>query len=76
MASSPSKLQGYLVKELKAEFPITNDQTLNKWAAAISRAMHTYITTDVEVKIGQQVTGTDSVGGPVTAKTVTPGDLF
>ena len=76
MASVPSKLQGYLVKELKVEFPITDDQTLNKWASAISRAMHTYITTDVEVKIGQQVTGVDSVSGPTVGQTVTPGDLF
>jgi hypothetical protein len=76
MASVPSKLQGYLVKELKVEFPITDDRTLTKWASAISRAMHTYITTDVEVKIGQQVEGVDSLAGKVIAKTVTPGDLF
>ena len=75
MASVPSKLQGYLVKELRTEFPITDEQTLSKWAAAISRAIHTYITTDVEVVPGQQVLG-QSPSGPVTGQTVTPGDLF
>lgn len=76
MASVPSKLQGYLVAELRKEFGITNDDTLNKWAAAISRAIDTYITTDVEVKVGQQIEGIDSQGGKVTGQTITPGDLF
>ena len=73
MASVPSKLQGYLVKELKAEFPITDDRTLTKWAAAISRAMHTYITTDVETKAGQQVQVSLADG---KGQTIAPGDLF
>ena len=76
MASVPDKLAGYLVKEISSEFGITNTETLEKWAAAVSRAIHTYITTDVEVKIGQQVIGKDSLNGPVVGQTVTPGDLF
>lgn len=76
MASDPSKLQGYLVKEISAEFGIKDTNTLNRWAKAVSLAIHTYITTDVEVKIGQQVEGKDSVNGPVIGKTITPGDLF
>lgn len=73
MASVPSRLQGYLVTELRAEFPITDEQTLNKWAAAISRAMHTYITTDVEVKVGIPVQVSPATG---TGATIGPGDLF
>lgn len=73
MASVPSKLQGYLVAELRAEFPITDEQTLNKWAAAISRAMHTYITTDVEVEPGIAVQVSPGSG---TGATIGPGDLF
>jgi hypothetical protein len=76
MASVPNKLQSYLVKEISEEFNIKNTDTLNRWAAAVSRAIHTYITTDVEVKIGQQVEGTDSFNGTTIGKTVTPGDLF
>ena len=76
MASTPSKLQGYLVAEISKEFGITNKETLNRWAGAVAKALHTYITTDVEVKIGQQVEGTDSLSGKVVGKTVTPGDLF
>ena len=69
MASQPSKLQGYLVAELRKEFPITDDQTFTKWATAISKAVHTYIVTDVEVKVGIPVqvspgTGTGATIGP------------
>ena len=76
MASVPSKLQAYIVKEISDEFNITNTQTLNRWAGAMARAVHTYITTDVEVKIRQQLEGVDSLSGPVVGQTVTPGDLF
>jgi hypothetical protein len=73
MASDPNKLAGYLVSEISSEFGITNTDTLEKWAAAVSRAIDTYITTDVEVKAGiavQVSTGTGS------GATIGPGDLF
>lgn len=77
MASVPDKLKGYIVKEFSEEFGITNQQTLEKMAAALSRAIHTYITTDVEVKTGQQVESQDTVtSAKVLGKTITPGDLF
>jgi len=76
MASDVAKLQSYIVDEISKEFDIKNTQTLSRWAGAMARAIDTYITTDVEVKIGQQVLGTDSIGGTVNGQTITPGDLF
>ena len=73
MASQPDILKAYIVKELSAEFGITNQETLNKVAAALSRAVHTYITTDVEVKIGIPVQVSPATG---TGATIGPGDLF
>jgi hypothetical protein len=73
MASVPSKLAGYIVKEITAEFEITNSQTLSQMAAAISQAIDTYITTDVETKQGQQVQVSLADG---KGQTIAPGDLF
>jgi hypothetical protein len=73
MASVPDKLAGYLVKEISSEFGITNTQTLERWAAAVSRAIHTYITTDVETKAGQQVQVSLLDG---KGQTIAPGDLI
>ena len=67
MASTPSKLAGYIVSEIVAEFNLgESNEQLDKFAAAISRAIHTYATTDLEVKAGIQVESSFS--------TTTPGD--
>lgn len=76
MASQASKLEGYIISELSKEFDITNQQTLQKLAAALSKAVHTYITTDVEVRTGIQSVGQDPQGGSVNSTTVTTGKTF
>lgn len=91
MASTPSKLAGYIVSEIVAEFKLgQSNEQLNKFAAAISRAIHTYATTDLEVKAGIQVESSFSTttagpmpGDPVVTtitkvkgQTTTAGDVF
>lgn len=91
MASTPNKLAEYIASEIVAEFKLgQSNEQLDKFAAAISRAIHTYTTTDLEVRAGIQVESqfSTTVEGalpedPVTTtitkvkgQTITAGDVF
>jgi len=68
MASTPQSFAQRLIPLLQAQ-GITDPATLETVAAALSEALHDYITQDVEVAAGQDV---DLTAG----KTVSPGKLF
>lgn len=91
MASDPKKLAKYIADEIVAEFKLgQSNQQLNSFAAALSRAIHTYSTTDLEVRAGIQVDSQFSTTTPgalpedpavttitkVKGKTTTAGDVF
>ena len=77
MALNPKALEGYIIKEFSDAFGITDESTLQKFAEALSKAVDTYLKDDVQVAVGQVVTGKDSQAGDlVGAKTSTPGKLF
>lgn len=91
MSSNINKLAGYISSEIVAEFKLgQSNEDLDKYAAALARAIHKYATSDLEVKTGIQVessfTQTTSgalPGDPVTTtivkvkgQTVTAGKVF
>lgn len=91
MASDPSKLASYIVSEIVAEFKLgQSNEQLDRYASAISKAIHKYATTDLEVRAGIQVESQFSTTTPgelpedpvvttitkVKGQTTTAGDVF
>lgn len=91
MAINPNILAGLVSSEIVAEFNLgQSNEQLDKYAAAISRAISKYLDENVQVATGIQIQGQAriSIPGPtmmdpptevvatVTGQTVTPGDLF
>lgn len=71
MASNIDKLAKYIVDEIVSEMNMgQSNEQLNKYAKALSRAIHKYATTDLEVKTGIQVESAFSSTTPET----TPGE--
>ena len=71
MASSPDALKPHIIKEFGEAFGISDAATLEKFAEALSKAVHTYITTDVQTAAGQPLKTSLSAGA-----TSGPGKLF
>lgn len=91
MASDPKKLAKYITDEIAAEFKLgESNEQLDGFAAALSRALDKWATTDLEVKVGIQVESSFSTTTPgplpgdpavttitkVKGKTTTAGDVF
>lgn len=88
MAINVNALAGYISREIVSEFNLgQSNESLDKYAQAMSRAISRYLEDDVEVDLGQQVTGqgvgstSDGSGGSstiniaVTGKVTTKGGL-
>lgn len=73
MASTPTAFKQRLIPILSTFFGITDPDTLDKAAEALSNAIHEYVTQDVEVAAGQQVQVSPGSG---TGTTSGPGKLF
>lgn len=73
MASQPDSFKNRLIPILSTYFGITDPATLDATAEALSRALHDYITQDVQVAAGQPVQ-VSTVNG--TGTTTGPGKLF
>lgn len=69
MSSTPVAFKNRLIPILSTYFGITDPATLDAAAEALSKALHDYITKDVQVAAGIAV---DSTG----FKTSEPGKLF
>lgn len=91
MASDPKKLAKYITDEIVAEFKLgESNEQLDGFAAALSRALDKWATTDLEVRAGIQVDSQFSTTTPgplpedpvvttitkVKGKTTTAGDVF
>tara|TARA_R100001086_G_scaffold193117_1_gene110229 strand:+ start:1050 stop:1277 length:228 start_codon:yes stop_codon:yes gene_type:complete len=75
MASTPTAFKQRLIPILSSFFDITDPETLDKAAEALSNAIHDYVTQDVEVAPGQPVRVT-TPQGPGTGTTIGPGKLI
>ena len=84
MAINVDILAGYITQEIVTEFNLgQSNESLEKYAQAMSRAISRYLKDNVEVAIGQQVIGQgigetdmgDKVTTDVTGKVVTKGKL-
>lgn len=70
MASNQDKLAGYLLTELVKAFDIQGSSVeLEKFSKALSKAIHKYATTDLEVETKIQVESTFNWTTPVTPPT-------
>jgi len=88
MAADPNKLTQYISQELVNTFKLgSSNESIEKFAAALSRSVVKFLKEDVEVKAGQQIvgqgTGEVDVGGSpetvnteVSGKTTTKGKLL
>jgi len=70
MASSSSKLAGYITTEIVKAFNMgSSNPELDKYAQALANAIHKYATTDLEVDTKIQVESTFNYTTPVTPPT-------
>lgn len=89
MANQPDILAGYITQEIVSEFKLgESSENLDRFAAAVSRAISKFLGEDIEVAVGQQITGqgvgeVDDGGGgttivntEVTGKVTTKGGLI
>lgn len=88
MAINVNTLAGYIKNEIGTEFSLgSSNEALDKYAQAMSRAISKYLSDNVEVAVGQQITGqgvgeVDIGGTPttinteVTGKVTTKGNLI
>ena len=87
MAAEKDILAGYIVDEIVQEYNLgSSNESLEKYADAIARAVTKFLTSDVQVSVGQQILGqgVGVVAGPgggtvnteVTGKVTTKGKLI
>lgn len=82
MAIQSDVLASYIVNEVVSEFNLEgSNESLEKYADALSRAVSKFLQEDVEVAIGQQINGQgvgeidDGGGGTTTLNTEVTGQV-
>lgn len=82
MAINVNTLAGYISSEIVREFQLEqSNESLDRYARAMARAISRYLSDDVEVAVGQQITGqgvgttSDGSGGSTTINTNVTGKV-